>query len=71
MDLLVLHPVLGLTLHLLTALLLVVLSLHFLKFTSESFNFVLVLIDLGLVHVKLSCHGLHLVGLFLQVLLIN
>ena len=70
-DLLVFHPVLGLALHLLTTLLLVVLSLHFLKFTSESLNFILVLIDLSLVHVKLSCHSLHLVGLFLQILLIN
>ena len=71
MDLLVLHPVLGLTLHLLTALLLVVLSLHFLEFTGQSLDLVLVLVDLSLVHVEFGSHSFHLVGLLLQVLLVD
>ena len=71
MDLLVFHPVLSLALHLLTTFLLVVLSLHFLEFAGKSLDFVLVLVDLGLVHVQLGCHSLHLVGLFLQVLLVD
>jgi len=59
------------SLHLLSSLLLVVLSLHVLKFSCESFDLILILIDLSLVHVQLSSHCLHLAGLFLQVLLID
>jgi len=59
------------SLHLLSSLLLVVLSLHVLELTSKSLDLVLVLIDLSLVHVQLSCHGLHLTGLFFEVLLVN
>jgi len=63
--------VLGLFGVLLAALLLVVSSLHLLQFTGEALNLILVLVDLGLVHVKLSSHGLHLVGLLLEILLVN
>ena len=56
---------------LLAALLLVVASLHFLELASESFDLVLVLVDLRLVHVELSGHCLHLVGLFFEVLLVD
>ena len=56
---------LSLALHRLTAFLLVVLSLHFLEFTSEALDFVLVLVDLSLVHVELSSHSLHLGRLLL------
>lgn len=62
---------LSLSLHLLAPLLLVVLSLHFLEFTSESLDFVLVLVHLGLVHVEFGRHCLHLVRLLFQVLLVN
>lgn len=57
--------------HLLSSLLLVVLSLHILELSCESLNFILVLIDLSLVHVELGSHGLHLTGLLLQVLLVD
>ena len=66
-----LESLLGFSLHLLSSLLLVVLSLHVLEFSSQSFNFVLVLVNLSLVHVELSGHSLHLRSLFLQVLLID
>lgn len=62
---------LSFSLHLLSSLLLVIFTLHVLKFTSQSFDFVFVLIDLSLVHVEFSCHGFHLACLFFQVLLIN
>ena len=62
---------LSLALHRLAALLLVVLSLHLLKFSSETLNFVLILVNLSLVHVELGSHGLHLRGLLLEVLLVN
>jgi len=65
------HAVGSFALHLLTAFLLVVLALHVLKFASEALDFVLVLIDLSLVHVEFSSHGLHLVGLLLKVLLVD
>ena len=71
MDLLVLHTVLGLSLHLLAALLLVVLPLHLLELASQPLNLVLVLVDLSLVHVQFGSHSLHLVGLLLQVLLVD
>ena len=57
--------------HLVAALLLVVLALHVLELARKPFNFILVLIDLSLVHVELSSHSLHLVGLFLQILLVD
>lgn len=62
---------LSLSLNLLSALLLIVLAFHILQLTSESFNLILVLIDLGLVHVKFSCHRLHLTSFLLKVLLID
>lgn len=70
-DLSWLHLLLSLALHGLATLLLVVLSLHLLELASESLDFVLVLVNLSLVHVQLSGHGLHLVGLLLQVLLVD
>lgn len=66
-----LESLLSLSLHLLSSLLLVVLSLHVLELSGESLDFVLVLIDLSLVHVQFSCHCLHLTSLLLQVLLVN
>ena len=66
-----LHLSLGFALHSLAALLLVVLSLHLLKLTGEALDLVLVLVDLGLVHVEFGGHCLHLVGLLLQVLLVD
>jgi len=71
MDDLRLQSLLGLSLHLLSSLLLVVLSLHVLEFSCQSFDFVFVLIYLGLVHVQLCSHSLHLGGLLFQVLLID
>lgn len=65
------HPVLGLSLHLLTSLLLIVLPLHLLELTSKTLNFILVLIDLSLVHVELGSHGFHLISLLLQILLVD
>jgi len=62
---------LSFALHGLTTLLLVVLSLHLLKLTCQALDFILVLVDLGLVHVKLGSHRLHLARLLLQVLLVN
>ena len=62
---------LGFSLHLLSSLLLIVLSLHVLQFSCKSLNLILVLIHLSLIHVQLSCHCLHLAGLLLQVLLID
>ena len=56
---------------LLTALLFVVASLHLLELSGESLDLVLVLVNLGLVHVELGSHSFHLVGLLLQVLLVN
>ena len=41
------------------------------KFSGQSFDLVLVLVDLRLVHVELRCHCLHLIGLFLKVLLVD
>jgi len=64
-------PLLGFSLHLLTSLLLVVLSLHVLQLASQSLNLVLVLVHLSLVHVELGSHCLHLAGLLLKVLLVN
>jgi len=58
-------------LHLLSSLLLVVLSLHVLELSSQSLDLILVLVDLSLVHIELSSHSLHLGGLFLQILLID
>jgi len=71
MDLTGLHLGLSIALHLLATLLLVILPLHLLKLTSQAFNLVLVLVDLRLVHVEFSSHGLHLIGLLLEVLLVN
>jgi hypothetical protein len=65
------HLLLSLTLHGFAALLLVVLPLHFLEFTGKTLNFILVLIDLSLVHVEFGSHGLHLVRLLLQILLVD
>lgn len=65
------HAVCGFALHLLTAFLLVVFALHVLELACETFDLVFVLIDLGLVHVELSSHSLHLVSLFLKVLLVD
>jgi len=65
------HAVGGFALHLLTAFLLVVFALHVLELACETFDLVFVLIDLGLVHVELSSHSLHLVSLFLKVLLVD
>ena len=62
---------LGLTLHSLAALLLVVLALHLLELSCQPFDLVLVLVDLGLVHVELGSHSLHLARLLLQVLLVD
>ena len=62
---------LGLLVVLLSALLLVVASLHLLELAGQPLNLVLVLIYLGLVHVELGSHSLHLVGLLLQVLLVD
>jgi len=56
---------------LLAALLLVVATLHLLQLAGQPLDFVLVLVDLSLVHVELGCHCLHLVGLLLEVLLVN
>jgi len=63
--------VLGFSLQLLASLLLVVLSLHLLEFAGKALNLVLVLVDLGLVHIELGSHSFHLVGLFLKVLLVD
>jgi len=71
MDDLRLQSLLGLSLHLLSSLLLVVLSLHVLQLSSQSFNLVLVLVHLSLVHVQLSSHRLHLRRLLFQILLID
>jgi len=71
MDDLRLQSLLGLSLHLLSSLLLVILSLHVLELSSQSFDLVLVLVDLSLVHVQLSSHCLHLGGLLFQILLID
>ena len=71
MNLARLHLSLGFALHSLAALLLVVLSLHLLELTGEALDLVLVLVDLGLVHVEFGGHRLHLVGLLLQVLLVD
>lgn len=65
------HAVGGLALHLLTAFLLVVLALHVLELAGEALDLILVLIDLSLVHVELGSHRLHLVGLLLEVLLVD
>ena len=71
MDLPWFHFLLGFALHSLTSLLLVVLSLHLLELASQPLNLVLVLVDLSLVHVEFGSHGFHLVGLLLQVLLVD
>lgn len=65
------ESLLSLSLDLLSTLLLVVFALHVLQLASESLDFVLVLVHLRLIHVEFGCHGLHLAGLFLKVLLIN
>ena len=66
-----LESLLGFSLHLLSSLLLVVLSLHVLELSRESLNLILVLIDLSLVHVELSSHSLHLRCLLFKVLLVD
>jgi hypothetical protein len=66
-----LESLLGLSLHLLSSLLLVVLSLHILKLSGKSFDLILVFVDLSLVHVQFSSHCLHLARLLFQVLLID
>ena len=66
-----LESLLGFSLHLLSSLLLVVLSLHVLELSGQSFDFILVLIDLSLIHVELGSHSLHLTGLLLEVLLVD
>ena len=71
MDLPWFHFLLGFALHSLTSLLLVVLPLHLLELTSQALDLVLVLVDLGLVHVEFGSHSFHLVGLLLQVLLVD
>ena len=65
------ESLLSLSLHLLSSLLLVVLSLHVLELSSESFDLILVLVDLSLIHVELGSHSLHLRGLLLEVLLVD
>ena len=55
----------------LSPLLLVVLSLHVLELSGQSFDLILVFVDLSLVHVELCSHCLHLTCLLLQVLLID
>lgn len=65
------HLLLSFALHGFASLLLVVLSLHLLELASQPLDLILVLVDLGLVHVELSGHGFHLVGLLLQVLLVD
>ncbi len=62
---------LGFRVVLLSALLLVVSPLHLLQFSRQPLDLILVLVDLRLVHVEFGCHGLHLVGLLLQVLLVD
>jgi hypothetical protein len=57
--------VLSLALNLLTAFLLEVSALHLLQLSGESFDLVLVLVDLSLVHVEFSSHCFHLRSLFL------
>ena len=57
--------------HLLASLLLVVLSLHVLELTSQSFDLIFVLVNLSLIHIEFSSHCLHLRSLFLQILLID
>ena len=71
MDLARLELGLSLALHSFTSFLLVVLSLHLLKLAGEALDLILVLIDLGLVHVELGCHSLHLASLLLQILLVD
>lgn len=66
-----LKSLLSFSLHLLSSLLLVVLSLHILKLSGKPFDLVLVLVNLSLVHVQLSCHRLHLRSLLLEVLLVD
>ena len=62
---------LSLALHSFTSFLLVVLSLHLLKLAGEALDLILVLIDLGLVHVELGSHRFHLASLLLQILLVD
>lgn len=70
-------PVLGvkallrLPLNLLAALLLIVFAFHVLQLASQPLDLVLVLIHLSLIHVEFSGHGLHLAGLFLEILLVD
>ena len=52
-------------------LLLEVALLHVRQLLQQALDLVLVLIDLSLVHVKLSGHGLHLSGLLLEILLVD
>lgn len=63
--------VLGLSLVLVAALLLDVSAFHVLEFTGKTLDFVLVLVNLSLVHVELCSHCLHLAGLLLEVLLVD
>ena len=65
------QALLGLSLDLLAALLLVVLAFHVLELAGESLDLILVLVDLGLVHVELGSHSLHLAGLLLEILLVD
>ena len=62
---------LGFALNLLTALLLEVSAFHLLKLSCEAFDLVLVLIDLGLVHVEFSCHSFHLRCFLFEILLVD
>ena len=71
MDLPWFHLLLGFALHCFTSLLLVVLALHLLELASQPLDLVLVLVDLGLVHVEFGGHSLHLSCLLLEVLLVD
>ena len=61
------ESLLGFSLHLFSSLLLVVLPLHVLEFSSESLNFILILIDLSLVHIEFTGHSLHLPRFLFQI----
>jgi len=60
-----------LTYSLIASLLFIILPLHFLEFSRDPFNLVLVLVDLCLVHVEFRGHRLHLVSLLLKVRLVD
>jgi len=65
------HLLLSFALHGFATLLLVVLSFHLLELAGQPLDFVLVLVNLSLVHVELGSHCFHLVSLLLQVLLVD